>query len=80
MDIRCDVVTLLRKQRYYQDVSFMHRTGDIITVCTTGAYNYSMASNYNKLPVPPIIMITGKEAREVVRRQTYEDLIRLDVD
>ena len=55
--------------------------GDIIAVCTTGAYNYSMASHYNKIPNPPIVMITADgSAKEVVRRQTYEDLIALDVD
>lgn len=55
--------------------------GDIIAVCTTGAYNYSMASNYNKIPNPPIVMIAGDgSAKEVVRRQTFEDLISLDVD
>ncbi len=54
--------------------------GDIVAVCTTGAYNYSMASHYNKIPNPPIVMITDGKAREVVRRQTYEDLISLDVE
>lgn len=54
--------------------------GDIIAVCTTGAYNYSMASNYNKIPLPPIVMIKDGEAKEVVRRQTFKDLIALDVE
>ncbi|MBR3242385.1 MAG: diaminopimelate decarboxylase [Parasporobacterium sp.] len=56
------------------------KRGDIVAVCTTGAYNYSMASHYNKIPNPPIVMITDGKAREVVRRQTYEDLISLDVE
>lgn len=53
--------------------------GDILAVLTTGAYNYSMASNYNRLPRPPVIFVSGGKAREVVRRETYSDLVRLDV-
>ena len=50
--------------------------GDIIAVLTTGAYNYSMASNYNRVPRPPIVMISGGEARLAVRRETFEDMIK----
>ena len=53
--------------------------GDILAVLVTGAYNYSMASNYNKLPRPPIVAIKNGEDRVVVRRETYEDLLKLDV-
>jgi len=53
--------------------------GDRIAVCTTGAYNYSMASNYNRLPRPPIVLLRGGESRIAVRRETLEDLVRLDV-
>lgn len=53
--------------------------GDIIAVMTTGAYNYSMASNYNRIPRPPIISIRDGIARVSVRRETYEDLCSLDV-
>ena len=53
--------------------------GDIVCVCTTGAYNYSMASNYNRLPRPPIVMLREGEARIVVRRETLEDVAALDV-
>lgn len=53
--------------------------GDILAVLVTGAYNYSMASNYNKLPRPPIVAIKCGEDRVVVRRETYEDLARMDV-
>ena len=54
------------------------RRGDLIAVCTTGAYNYSMASNYNRIPRPPIVMLRGGEAYVAVRRETYDDLIALD--
>lgn len=53
--------------------------GDILAVLVTGAYNYSMASNYNRLPRPPIIMVKDGQARVAVRRETYEDLISHDV-
>lgn len=52
--------------------------GDILAVCTTGAYNYSMASNYNRLPRPPIVMLTPERSYVAVRRETLEDLIALD--
>ena len=52
--------------------------GDILAVLTTGAYNYSMASNYNRIPRPPVILVRDGKARVAVRRETYEDLIRLD--
>ncbi|MBR6951631.1 MAG: diaminopimelate decarboxylase [Oscillospiraceae bacterium] len=53
--------------------------GDIIAVCTTGAYNYSMASNYNRIPRPPVVMLRQGESRIAVRRETLEDLTALDV-
>lgn len=53
--------------------------GDILAVLVTGAYNYSMASNYNRLPRPPVIMVADGKAHVAVRRETYEDLIRLDL-
>ena len=53
--------------------------GDIIAVCTTGAYNYSMASNYNRIARPSVIMLTDKEAYVAVKRESLDDLIRLDI-
>ena len=53
--------------------------GDILAVCTTGAYNYSMASNYNRIPRPPIVMLSGGESYIAVRRETLDDLLRCDV-
>lgn len=55
------------------------KRGDILAVLTTGAYNFSMSSNYNRIPHPPIIMVKDQEARIVVRRETYEDIIRNDI-
>ena len=53
--------------------------GDILAVLVTGAYNYSMASNYNKIPRPPIVMIKGGADYVAVRRESFEDIARLDV-
>ena len=52
--------------------------GDIAAVCTTGAYNYAMASNYNRIPRPPIVMLKGGDSYVAVRRETIEDLTALD--
>ena len=53
--------------------------GDIAAVCTTGAYNYTMASNYNRLGRPPVVMLSGGESYVAVRRESFEDLIRNDI-
>ena len=53
--------------------------GDIIAVLTTGAYNYSMSSNYNRIPKPPVVMLSGGEDYVAVKRETYADVIRNDV-
>ena len=55
------------------------RRGDIVCVCTTGAYNYSMASNYNRLGRPPVVMLAKDGDRIAVRRETAEDMCALDV-
>ena len=54
------------------------KRGDLVAVCTTGAYNYSMASNYNRVPRPPIVMLSGGENYIAVRRETLDDLQMLD--
>lgn len=53
--------------------------GDTLAVLATGAYNYSMSSNYNRIPRPPIVMVSGNEAKIIVKRETYDDLIKNDV-
>jgi diaminopimelate decarboxylase len=53
--------------------------GDLLAVFTTGAYNYSMASNYNRLPRPAVVLAGGGRARLLVARETYADLVRLDL-
>ena len=53
--------------------------GDILAVLSTGAYNYSMASNYNRLPRPPVVLVRDGVARLAVRRESFADLVRLDL-
>ena len=53
--------------------------GDTLAVLATGAYNYSMASNYNRIPRPAMVAVSGGKARVVVKRETYEDLIKNDI-
>jgi diaminopimelate decarboxylase len=52
--------------------------GDVLCTPVTGAYGHSMASNYNKVPRPPVVFVRDGEARVVVRRETHDDLLRLD--
>ncbi len=53
--------------------------GDVLAVLVTGAYNFSMASNYTRLPRPPIVMVRDGKATLAVKRETYEDLIARDI-
>jgi diaminopimelate decarboxylase len=54
--------------------------GDIVVTPATGAYGHAMANNYNGVPRPPVIFCADGEAREVVRRETLDDLHARDVD
>lgn len=53
--------------------------GDVVAVMTTGAYNFSMASNYNRVPRPPIVMISNKKDYLAVKRETFEDIVKNDI-
>jgi diaminopimelate decarboxylase len=55
------------------------RVGDLLATPVTGAYGHSMASNYNKLTRPPVVFASAGEHRLVIRRETYEDLVRCDL-
>ena len=55
------------------------QAGDVLALLMTGAYNYSMASNYNRLPRPAMVALRGADKRLVVRRETYDDLLRNDL-
>ena len=53
--------------------------GDIIAVMSTGAYNYSMSSNYNRIPRPAMITVADGKAKLIVKRESYEDIIKNDL-
>ena len=53
--------------------------GDIIAVLATGAYNYSMSSNYNRIPKPPVVMVKDGTSRIIVKRETFDDIVRNDI-
>ncbi|MDF2631488.1 MAG: diaminopimelate decarboxylase [Caproiciproducens sp.] len=53
--------------------------GDTLAVLSTGAYNYSMSSNYNRIPKPAVVMVHNGDPRVVVKRETYEDIVRNDI-
>jgi len=54
------------------------KQGDLIAILSTGAYNYSMASNYNRNLIPPAVLVKDGKAEYIVKPQTYEDLVRND--
>ena len=54
------------------------RSGDILVVMATGAYNYSMSSNYNRLPRPAAVLVSAGESNVILQRETYADLIQHD--
>jgi diaminopimelate decarboxylase len=56
------------------------RVGDVLVTPATGAYGYAMASNYNGVPRPPVIFCRDGEARAVVRRESWDDLLARDTD
>lgn len=55
------------------------KKGDLIAVFSTGAYNYSMSSNYNRLPRPAVVLVNMGKADLIVRRESYEDIVRNDL-
>ncbi len=66
---------LVRSARVPADTT----VGDILATPVTGAYGHSMGSNYNKVPRPAVVFVCDGEARLVVRRESYDDLLRNDV-
>jgi diaminopimelate decarboxylase len=55
------------------------QVGDLLATPVTGAYGHSMGSNYNKVPRPPVVFVADGSARVVVRRETFDDLLRCDL-
>lgn len=69
----CETDTLIKDAKIANPA-----TGDIVAVYSTGAYNYSMASNYNRLPRPAAVLVSGGKADVIIRRETHEDLVSHD--
>ena len=70
----CETGDILGRDVLLPDVE----PGEVIACAATGAYGYSMASNYNKQPRPAVVAVFGGETMVLARRETYEDLVRLD--
>ena len=64
-----------------EDVSLPEdvRRGEVLAVLTTGAYNYSMSSNYNRIPRPPVVMLKDGESYVAVKRESFEDVCANDI-
>lgn len=71
----CESGDLIQENTHIQNVE----VGDIMAVLSTGAYNYSMASNYNRIPRPAIVMVKDGKSRIIVKRETYADLTANDI-
>ena len=71
----CESGDLVQEHTRVADV----QVGDILAVLSTGAYNFSMASNYNRIPRPAIVMVKDGKSRVIVKRESYEDIVRNDV-
>lgn len=82
---KCEKVTIAGKCCESGDVIIKDimlpktEAGDLLAVLATGAYNYSMASNYNRIPRPPVVMVRDGNSKVVIKRETYEDLIKNDI-
>ncbi|MGE5473560.1 MAG: diaminopimelate decarboxylase [Ignavibacteriales bacterium] len=71
----CESGDVIGKDMPLQEVE----AGDYIAVLSTGAYNYSMSSNYNRIPRLPVVMVNNGVDKVIIKRESYEDLIRNDV-
>lgn len=71
----CESGDLLAKDIMMPEV----KEGDILAVLATGAYNYSMSSNYNRIPRPPVVLVKDGKARVIIKREDYNDIVRNDV-
>ena len=84
-DAKTDVVTIAGKCCESGDLIIENapiqptESGDIIAILASGAYNYSMSSNYNRIPRPAMVAVSGGTAKVIVKRETYEDVLKNDI-
>ena len=71
----CESGDLIQENTLVQHV----KAGDILAVLSTGAYNYSMASNYNRYPRPAVIAVSEGNSKIIIKRETYENIIENDI-
>ena len=65
---------------YLEDVKLPKvNSGDLMAILSTGAYGYSMSSNYNKIPKAPVVLVSEGNHRLICKRQTYKDMISNEV-
>lgn len=85
-DVSEEIVTISGKCCESGDILLEHvklpqvESGDVLAIMTTGAYGYSMSSNYNKIPKPAVVMVKDNEARLICKRESYEDLLKNDIE
>ena len=77
--VACVLTSTVLLPLFTNTLWFIIGTGAVIAVAATGAYCRSLASNYNHLPRPGVVAVADGAAREIVRRETLDDLLRLDV-
>ena len=79
-----ELVTIAGKHCESGDILIKNATlpvtqpGDCLVVMATGAYNYSMASNYNRLPRPAAVLVGNQEVNVILQRESYQDLLSQD--
>lgn len=71
----CESGDLIIKNAFVPQIN----VGDTLAVLSTGAYNYSMSSNYNRIPKPPVVMVKDGVAKLIVKRESYEDVLKNDI-
>jgi diaminopimelate decarboxylase len=71
----CESGDVLIKDIFLPEIN----TGDILLVWSTGAYNYSMASNYNRATKPSMVLVENSKAYEIVKRESLDDLVKFDL-
>ncbi len=71
----CESGDIIAENIYLPEIN----AGDVLAVLSTGAYNYSMASNYNRNLIPTVVMVENGKSKVIVKGQTIEDILRNDV-
>ena len=85
LDERNEIVTIAGKCCETGDILIWDlkvpkiESGDILAIISTGAYNYSMASNYNRIPKPAVVMVSQGKDKLIVKRESYDDMLKNEI-